>query len=243
MIYAVGDIHGYLDQLERALALIEADGGPDAPIVFLGDYVDRGPDVPGVLDRLTRGLAEGRPWTCLLGNHDRFFRDFLDHGTLTDTVLRPGITWLHRNMGGRETLAAYLAAGDVPSHDSLPTDDPDDCVDTMADLLATARARSYRTPIAASCPRSDRITKPTRRSSSMPVSVPASRSPSKPRTTSSGSANPSWTIRAITAAWSSTAIRRSPRHGIMATASTSTAARAMAIPSPPLSSMAARPGR
>ena len=37
-IYAIGDIHGQLEELDRVLDLIEADGGPDAPIVFLGDY-------------------------------------------------------------------------------------------------------------------------------------------------------------------------------------------------------------
>ncbi|MEM8848662.1 MAG: metallophosphoesterase [Pseudomonadota bacterium] len=140
MIYAVGDIHGHLAQLDRALALIEADGGPDAPIVFLGDYADRGPDVPGVLDRLSKGVADGRPWICLMGNHDRFFRDFLDHGTLTDGVLRSGITWLHRNMGGRETLAGYLDPRDLPSYDALPTDNPVGHSDIVVALASAARA-------------------------------------------------------------------------------------------------------
>ncbi|MEM8822865.1 MAG: metallophosphoesterase [Pseudomonadota bacterium] len=139
MIYAVGDIHGHLDQLDHAIDLIEADGGPRAPIVFVGDYVDRGPDVPGVLDRLATGLARGRPWTCLMGNHDRFFRDFLAHGTLTDTVLRPGLTWLHPAMGGRETLAAYLGQGGLPSHDALPTEDPHEGSDLIDEIQAALR--------------------------------------------------------------------------------------------------------
>ena len=62
-IYAVGDIHGQRTMLEDALALIEGDGGADSTVVFLGDYVDRGPDSRGVLDLLARGLAEGRDWT------------------------------------------------------------------------------------------------------------------------------------------------------------------------------------
>ena len=49
MLYCVGDIHGFTGQLDRALQLIAADGGADAPIVFLGDYVDRGPDAKGTL--------------------------------------------------------------------------------------------------------------------------------------------------------------------------------------------------
>ncbi|MEM7709751.1 MAG: metallophosphoesterase [Pseudomonadota bacterium] len=139
MIYAVGDIHGHPDQLARALELIAADGGPDAPVVFLGDYVDRGPDVAAVLDRLATGVAEGRPWTCLLGNHDRFFRRFLDDGALTDDVLRPGITWLHPNMGGRETLVAYLGSDSVPPYHDLPTEEPAR-TDTLAVLVSAARA-------------------------------------------------------------------------------------------------------
>jgi len=39
-LYAIGDIHGHLDKLQEALALIEAEGGKDARVVFVGDYVD-----------------------------------------------------------------------------------------------------------------------------------------------------------------------------------------------------------
>ncbi|HAR51494.1 MAG TPA: serine/threonine protein phosphatase, partial [Roseovarius nubinhibens] len=80
MIYAVGDIHGHLDKLDHALALIEADGGAEAPVVFLGDLVDRGPASCQVIDRLLEGRAAGRDWTVLLGNHDRLFLDFLEEG-------------------------------------------------------------------------------------------------------------------------------------------------------------------
>ena len=40
-IYAIGDRHGRVDEFDRALSLIERDGGTDAEIVFIGDYVDR----------------------------------------------------------------------------------------------------------------------------------------------------------------------------------------------------------
>ena len=55
MIYAIGDIHGQLGQLDEALRLIEQDGGRNARIVFLGDYTDRGPD-----SRRDRALDRGR---------------------------------------------------------------------------------------------------------------------------------------------------------------------------------------
>ena len=41
-VYVIGDLHGQVAELERALSLIQHDGGPDAQVVFLGDYVDRG---------------------------------------------------------------------------------------------------------------------------------------------------------------------------------------------------------
>ena len=69
-IYAIGDIHGELGMLEHALDLVEADGGTDALTVFLGDYVDRGPDSSNVLDLLISGHKLGRNWVFLKGNHD-----------------------------------------------------------------------------------------------------------------------------------------------------------------------------
>lgn len=106
-IYAIGDIHGQRHKLDRALDLIEADGGPDARIVFLGDYTDRGPDSAGVLDRLIAGKAAGKPWTFLMGNHDRMFAWFLEEVPRHDPHLLIGYHWFHERIGGRETLAAY----------------------------------------------------------------------------------------------------------------------------------------
>ena len=106
-IYAIGDIHGQLDMLVTALERIEADGGPDARIVFLGDYTDRGPNSRGVIDLLQRGQAEGRNWVILLGNHDRMFSMFLEDYPRTDSQLLVGFHWLHPRIGGVETLASY----------------------------------------------------------------------------------------------------------------------------------------
>ncbi|MFQ6547026.1 metallophosphoesterase family protein [Aestuariibius sp. 2305UL40-4] len=111
MIYAVGDIHGYADQLDRALALIEADGGPDAEIVFLGDFVDRGPDSKGVLDRLVRGQAESRNWRFVLGNHDRMFLRFVTEGQQHDDRIKSGLSWMNPRLGGTTTLRSYGVGG------------------------------------------------------------------------------------------------------------------------------------
>ncbi len=118
MIYAIGDVHGQAVELDRVLALIEADGGPDADVVFLGDYTDRGPDSRGVLDRLVAGGREGRRWTMIRGNHDRMFLRFLEHGTTGDAAIDSGATWLHPALGGPATLASYgVAVPDGSAHD------------------------------------------------------------------------------------------------------------------------------
>ena len=106
-LYAVGDIHGQLGELERALALIEADGGANAPVVFLGDLVDRGPDSRGVMDRLIAGIEAGRDWTVVKGNHDEMFERFLTMNTLDHHRILSGVNWFADRLGGRETLLSY----------------------------------------------------------------------------------------------------------------------------------------
>jgi serine/threonine protein phosphatase 1 len=113
-IYAIGDIHGHLALLEQAHALIERDradyGTPDAPVVHLGDLVDRGPESRGVIDFLMRGIAAGQPWLVLKGNHDRMFAGFLADPMARDPGLRSEYSWLHPRIGGAATLQSYGVA-------------------------------------------------------------------------------------------------------------------------------------
>ncbi len=106
-VYAVGDLHGQVAEFERAMQLVERDGGPDARIVFLGDYVDRGRDSRGVIERLIAGRGEGRDWITLLGNHDRMFAWFMEDVPRHDPHLLVGYHWLHERLGGIETLRSY----------------------------------------------------------------------------------------------------------------------------------------
>ncbi|AXI48655.1 serine/threonine protein phosphatase [Sulfitobacter sp. SK012] len=106
-IYAIGDIHGQLSQLERVLGLIEKDGGRDAQIVFLGDYTDRGPKSRDVLDVLIEGRDAQRNWTFLKGNHDRMFEWFLESPLRHDPFLMVELYWLHPRLGGDTTLVSY----------------------------------------------------------------------------------------------------------------------------------------
>ena len=68
--FAVGDIHGDLDQLQRLLARLPALDADDT-LVFLGDYLDRGPDSAGVV-RFLMDLPARTPARviCLRGNHE-----------------------------------------------------------------------------------------------------------------------------------------------------------------------------
>ena len=107
MLYAIGDIHGQLDELDNALSLIEADGGPNATIVFLGDYTDRGPNSCRVIERLIEGKNSSKPWYFLKGNHDRMFSWYLKLNPIHDPHLFHGLHWLHPRMGGENTLLSY----------------------------------------------------------------------------------------------------------------------------------------
>ena len=106
-IYAIGDVHGQLTELRRVLDLIEADGGKDAHVVFLGDYTDRGPDSRGVLDLLIQGRDAGRDWHFIKGNHDRMFEWFMQDYPKHEAYLPIELSWLNPRLGGDTTLASY----------------------------------------------------------------------------------------------------------------------------------------
>ena len=99
-VYAIGDIHGCADQMDRLLAAIEDDAkgyAGEKHLVFLGDYVDRGPDSKGVVERLL-APRDGFTQYFLRGNHDQVVLDFLDDAS----VYR---SW--RGFGAPETLMSY----------------------------------------------------------------------------------------------------------------------------------------
>jgi serine/threonine protein phosphatase 1 len=111
LTYAIGDIHGHLDQLRRLHDLIALDalraGAAGPTVVHVGDLVDRGPDSAGVVEYLRAGIAAGAPWVVLKGNHDRMFAGFLDDIRHHDPGLRRDLSWLHPRLGGAETLTSY----------------------------------------------------------------------------------------------------------------------------------------
>jgi serine/threonine protein phosphatase 1 len=110
-LYAIGDVHGHPDLLRDALDRIETDrartGDPAAPVVQIGDLVDRGPESRAVVQALMDLTARDPRVTVLKGNHDNMFALFLETPPRPDPRLRPGLTWLHPRLGGLDTLASY----------------------------------------------------------------------------------------------------------------------------------------
>jgi serine/threonine protein phosphatase 1 len=104
LVYAIGDIHGRLDLLEALLAAIREDAGTRAAegrpvVVFIGDYVDRGPDSRGVVEAILALADEGAfEVRALKGNHEEQLLTFLNDP-------RAGAPWLE--FGGAETLLSY----------------------------------------------------------------------------------------------------------------------------------------
>src|SRR5262245_46623287 len=100
-IYAVGDVHGRADLLDRVLHKIDKDLASSRPSraiqVFLGDYIDRGPSSRAVLDRLgARSLTAETVF--LKGNHETFVSAFLE---------APNMLADWRQYGCLETLISY----------------------------------------------------------------------------------------------------------------------------------------
>ncbi|RWX75764.1 serine/threonine protein phosphatase [Neorhizobium lilium] len=100
-IYAIGDIHGCMDQLQRAEEKIATDievSGQSGPVVLLGDYVDRGSASSQVIEHLVNPSALGLKRVPLCGNHDDIFGKFIEEPDLH-------LEWLA--LGGEQTLMSY----------------------------------------------------------------------------------------------------------------------------------------
>jgi serine/threonine protein phosphatase 1 len=98
LTYAIGDVHGCLDKLQRILVRCRDHGG-DRPrrLVFVGDYVDRGPDSRGVIETLLALQQQEAEMVCLRGNHEAMMLEAFATG---DEDL-----WLLN--GGGSTLGSY----------------------------------------------------------------------------------------------------------------------------------------
>ncbi|MCF6198685.1 MAG: serine/threonine protein phosphatase [Hyphomicrobiaceae bacterium] len=102
-IYAIGDIHGCADHLETLLDQITKndrllDKVKNKKLVFLGDYIDRGPASKKVLDTLLHDLPKDYEAIFLKGNHELMLIEALENSQAAEFWLRNG---------GRETISSY----------------------------------------------------------------------------------------------------------------------------------------
>jgi serine/threonine protein phosphatase 1 len=139
-VYAVGDVHGCLEQLTRLHAAIAEDLSsrpvPDAVLLHVGDYIDRGPDSAQVIACL-RGPSPvpGTRMVNLKGNHE----DMLLTGLEAETDAA-ALNWLEN--GGRETLASWSISHKHPRAEWTKRIPPAD-LDFLRALALTHREGGY----------------------------------------------------------------------------------------------------
>lgn len=114
-VYAIGDIHGRFDLLSAVAEEIRRDIERARPVqsleIFLGDYVDRGPQSCEVIEWLTSTPPIADRRICLTGNHeDMLLRALDDPGAMAH--------WLSN--GGGETLLSYRATGSLGARGAMP---------------------------------------------------------------------------------------------------------------------------
>ncbi len=108
-IFAIGDIHGCYDKLYRLLDIIPIDWAHDR-LLFIGDYIDRGPGSYEVVEYLV-GLKSRYPQTIFLkGNHEEMLADYLSG--------RDRVSYLSN--GGRQTLESYLSRASAATVSPIP---------------------------------------------------------------------------------------------------------------------------
>ncbi len=100
-VYAIGDIHGCAARLQDLHRLIERDAvsAPQRRVaVYVGDYIDRGPDVQEAVDLLIQEPLTGFETVYLIGNHEAFLLQFLEDAGVA-------LSWLMN--GGESTCRSY----------------------------------------------------------------------------------------------------------------------------------------
>ncbi|MBW2560144.1 MAG: serine/threonine protein phosphatase [Deltaproteobacteria bacterium] len=129
-IFAIGDIHGCLSKLETLIPQIDIDSDNDT-LVFIGDYIDRGPDPRGVVDFVLDLREKIHTVICLKGNHEQMFLDYVCHDMDEDFYLFNG---------GDTTIASY---GYRKTRGVEKIDVPDSHMDFFRSLLPWYETDNY----------------------------------------------------------------------------------------------------
>jgi serine/threonine protein phosphatase 1 len=108
-IYAIGDIHGNLDLLKRLMDKLAPDLDR-TQLVFMGDYIDRGPRSKGVVDYVLRLRNQAPPGQviCLKGNHEAMFLNFMQGQDLELFLFNGGLRTLEDYWGEKWEEAEEL---------------------------------------------------------------------------------------------------------------------------------------
>lgn len=107
-IFAIGDIHGCLSSLQGLIPILPINYAQDT-LLFIGDYIDRGPASREVIDYLLALKKKPADLVLLMGNHEKMFLDYLNH-------VNP---FLFIFNGGQATLNSYSQQGEFflpPEH-------------------------------------------------------------------------------------------------------------------------------
>lgn len=103
--FAISDIHGCAKTFDALLNEIQFS--PSDELYLLGDYIDRGPDSKGVIDRILQLQQDGYQVHCLMGNHEQMVLEAcMPHGEVSHD------TWIHN--GGMATLESFGLTKDSP---------------------------------------------------------------------------------------------------------------------------------
>jgi serine/threonine protein phosphatase 1 len=132
-IFAIGDIHGCYDKLRRLMERLPYDPEKDV-LVFLGDYIDRGPKSKEVLNYLCHLRRQSEKIIMLIGNHENLMLEYLRTG---DPSLLPFL----RHLGIDATLDSYGA--DSPQHLQQPPFFPKEHLELFRSLLPYWETEEY----------------------------------------------------------------------------------------------------
>ena len=140
-LLAIGDIHGHTTALKAILG--EVNPSSSDQVVFLGDYVDKGPDVAGTLE-LMSSLSSEHDWIFLRGNHDQM---------MIDASRNPSAFGVWECLSGDDPLASYGAGSTeellrkVPDHHMRFLEERcSDYYETDAFIFAHAGIRPHVSP-------------------------------------------------------------------------------------------------
>ena len=108
-IFALGDIHGCFDKLVSLMDIIDVDLKKET-LVFMGDYIDRGPHSKEVVDYLIDLAGGGNRVVFLKGNHELMLQNYLSG--------EDKLSFLYN--GGEATLGSYMKSGGLNEANLIP---------------------------------------------------------------------------------------------------------------------------